>query len=428
MRLDDILIQNQLASVGQINDALAYQKHYGGRLESHLFRFGYTDEVGLLKALALQFNCRSVSLGGREISESVLNMVPAEAAFANVILPFDYDPVKNTLMIACENPANSNLAINLEKSVPGKNFEFYIALGPLLKSAIVAFYRNSLAISSQKCDSHYSEGSPANLDPDSLAAVHNGKQLRILICNDNRHNIDRLEQQLTPGNFELIQAHSIGDFVEQYEQLRTHIMVLIKAGTVSEVCEFIGGLISRGVMIEQIPTFLLTDDYMIDSLMQVLNVGIEDVISREDARVAAIKINRVCRRLEVEKKRRLSVIQDLGTHGTLEDMNVIDIIQAMGPSEKTARISITGNGKHLTMFLDRGNIIYSECDDKIGPDAVYEAIPWDKGVWSVDPIGPEELPEPNNFQSNESILLEGCRRLDEQNHEEQPEIDFFSDI
>ena len=94
MRLDDILIKEQIADKSQIDEALEYQKRYGGRLESHLFRFGYIDEGGLLKALSRQFNCKSVSLTGREIPENILKLIPPEIAFRNIILPFDYEYMK----------------------------------------------------------------------------------------------------------------------------------------------------------------------------------------------------------------------------------------------------------------------------------------------------------------------------------------------
>jgi hypothetical protein len=117
-------------------------------------------------------------------------------------------------------------------------------------------------------------------------------------------------------------------------------------------------------------------------------------------------------------------MKSLGTHGTLEDMNLIDLLQALGPSFKTARISVTAEGKQLTVFLDKGKMIHAECDGIVGPDAIYEAIPWTRGIWSVDPIEPAELPEPNTFSSNESILLEGCRRMDDKNHSDENDVAF----
>jgi len=425
MRLDDILIEEQLADKSQIDEALEYQERYGGRLESHLFRFGYIDEIGLLKALSRQFNCKSVSLTGREIPENILKLISPEIAFRNIILPFDYDPLKNHICFACENPVSRQLVELLEENIRGRTFEFYIALGPVLKAAIVACYRDCLVKSNQNNDGGYSQ-TPVKSTAAKIPAKISKNHIRLLIYNEDGYDMDSLEHDLKESNAEVVTAYSIPEFVEQYEKHRTHILILIKSGSTIEISEMVGSLISRGVMLEQIPTLLLTDECMIDSLMHLLNSGIEDVLAFDARSLLALKINRIRLRLETEKKRRLSVIQNLGTHGTLEDMNVIDIIQAMGPSEKTARISITGNGRQLTMYLDRGNIIFAECDECTGPEAVYLAIPWDKGIWSVDPIGPEELPEPNNFQSNESILLEGCRQLDEQNREEQEECDFFS--
>ena len=59
----------------------------------------------------------------------------------------------------------------------------------------------------------------------------------------------------------------------------------------------------------------------------------------------------------------------------------------------------------------RGN--NGDSGEKTGAEAVYEAIQWVDGQWKVETINPEDLPAPNNDASNESILMEGCRRLDE---------------
>ncbi|MEW5924692.1 MAG: DUF4388 domain-containing protein [Candidatus Zixiibacteriota bacterium] len=424
MRLDTILIDDQLVLEQQVEEAREYQTKYGGRLETHLYRFGYADEAILLKALSRQFNCPGVTLVNRRIADEILNMLMPEIALTYIILPFDFDPAHKKLMIACERPPETQLTDKLSSMYPEKKFEFYLALGPVLKTAIINFYRSSLAsqISETGPDqTNIARGEECGHDASKKLDKHS----RLLICNDNHMDIAHLEHSLNDNNFEYKQAYSISEFADIYEQFRPNILLLIKNGNAADITEHLGGIISRGVSIEQIPTLLLTDRQMVDSMMHTLNTGIEDVIAMDARDTIILKLNRLRTRLDIERKRRLSVIQDLGTHGTLEDMNVIDIIQAMGPSEKTARISITGCGKHLTIFLDRGNIIYAECEDKTGPEAVYLAIPWDRGIWSVDPIGPEELPEPNNFQSNESILLEGCYQLDEANRDNQFECNFL---
>ena len=52
-------------------------------------------------------------------------------------------------------------------------------------------------------------------------------------------------------------------------------------------------------------------------------------------------------------------------------------------------------------------------DDLRGSEAIYDGLSWAAGSWTIEPIAPDELPEPNVTDSNESILMEGCRLLDE---------------
>ncbi len=97
-------------------------------------------------------------------------------------------------------------------------------------------------------------------------------------------------------------------------------------------------------------------------------------------------------------------------------MNLIYLLRTLGPSRKTVKITIApGSSKrnNLVIYLDRGNITSAKFKDKTGPEAVYEGIAWTDGVWTVEPVADGSLPEPNNQLPNESILMEGCRLLDE---------------
>jgi hypothetical protein len=56
--------------------------------------------------------------------------------------------------------------------------------------------------------------------------------------------------------------------------------------------------------------------------------------------------------------------------------------------------------------------LYATCGSHSGPEAVYRVIAWeDQGEFTVHTE--TELPDPNIRSSNESILMEGCRILDE---------------
>jgi hypothetical protein len=420
MRLDEALIQHGLATKSQIQEALDYQKKYGGRLETHLYRFGYVDEAGLVRVLAEQFGCKSVALSNVEVPREILKLVPADTAWRKLVVPFDYDPGRNSIKIACENPRSKRLADELTEILYDKKIELYLALGVVLKGSILRYYRDQPVRFSD------TETAPAAETPsESVEATQTAESIPepdldqqfpcwVLIYDETGKSLSALERTLRHQGFCTVGCNTVDQLAKHYSKSRPDIMLVCKPGRVPEVSRFIAGLASRGVSIPMIPTFLISGDIGRDEVPLVLKQGIEDVISPENILdLTIIKMNKVRDRLIAEIERRLELIQDLGTHGSIEDMNVIDLLQSMGPTGKTARISITGNGKHLVIYLDKGSITYAECDDKRGAEAVFEGLTIDRGVWSVDPLRPEELPEPNNFLSNDAILLEGCRLMDE---------------
>jgi len=407
MRLDKILLNEGLANKNQVDEALAYQKRYGGRLETHLFRFGYVDEERLLKALSLQLRCSSVKLSSLEIDIDTLKTIPPHLAWSRLVLPLEYNESRNILKVACENPNDDALRDELAEVVSGKTIEYYVALGPVLKCAVIKYYRDELVNLAFKESLEPNIHTEENNRPDQICR-------QVLIYNEDKTSIDDLISDLHKLGYSTISAESIDQLTEILIRKRPDMLLLIKSGNADEVSEFIDNLTARMVIDGSLPVFLIPDPNVVGELSSLLKNGIEDVIPIENEyEPLVIKMNRIRDRQEVLKHQRLQVLRDLGTHGSLEDINVIDLIQTMGPSKKTARVSISACGKQLTIYLDNGHIIYAECDDKIGPDAVFEGLDWHQGVWSIDPISPDNLPEPNNFQSNESILLEGCRRLDE---------------
>ena len=80
-------------------------------------------------------------------------------------------------------------------------------------------------------------------------------------------------------------------------------------------------------------------------------------------------------------------------------MNLIDLLQALGPSRKTARITVTSGDNELdrmTLYLNQGVIVFAEYADKKGAGAVYETLGWTDGRWRVEPVSESSLPAPNN--------------------------------
>ncbi len=223
----------------------------------------------------------------------------------------------------------------------------------------------------------------------------------------------RLKHKLETNLFVVHQSETIQDCAKHFKREGADIVLLCRHGNADEVAAMIGELAANGYVMDRVPTYILTDFTTVANLNWLLTRGVEDIVPIDpEWQSLVIKLNRMRSRLEKEKGERIQTLHDMGTHGTLKDMNVIDLLQAMGPGDKTVRISVTGSGKHLTMFLDHGKLTYAACDDKYGAEAVYDGLTWKAGIWSVDPISRDDLPEPNNDRSIDSILIEGCHLLD----------------
>lgn len=90
-----------------------------------------------------------------------------------------------------------------------------------------------------------------------------------------------------------------------------------------------------------------------------------------------------------------------------------DLLQALSQSQKSVCIRLTrSNGEQAVIYLDNGQMIHGVCGKLKGSDAICRVITWEEdGEYSVEPV--EAFPEPNISLPLESILMEGCRILDE---------------
>ncbi len=424
MRLETYLVQNDLVGREQIQEAIEYQRTHGGSLATHLFRFGYVDESDLVAGLAAQFGCDGIRLSGMDISEDTLGLVSVEAVRDQCIIPFEYDHSNRIVKIACEDPDEESLRETLAKLLPDKTAELYVSLGTTLRLSILKHYRQALRPSSEIEPDRPEETIPKPFTGLESVAINAASEdvpepnletgCRLLLLDTATNDVPSLGQVLQYQGYLVTVVSTIFDFVQAMTRHNPHIRVLQTPGDRSVVNAILRQLADSDRSIADCPTYLIIDHPEKQEIGDLLRAGFEDVISSDNVLdLMMIKLKQTRDRIFRERRRRQDFMQQVGTHGSLDDMNIIDLLQALGPTSKTARLSVTGQGQQLTVYLDSGQIIYADCDDVFGADAVYCALAWDRGVWSLDPESPEDLPEPNISQTNESILLEGCRRLDE---------------
>jgi len=108
MRLGEILKQAGIINDFQLNSALSYQRHWGGRFGESLIKLGYLTEQKLQDFLARQFELPRVELAARKIPEDVLNYIPAAKAREFHVIPVERQEMSGTmhLVVAMTDPTN----------------------------------------------------------------------------------------------------------------------------------------------------------------------------------------------------------------------------------------------------------------------------------------------------------------------------------
>ncbi len=690
LRIDEILLQQGVASEDEIRDALEYQREHGGRIGSHLIRLGSVTEEQLLRALARQFECESVLLSQIEIAPEVVQLIPAEVATARTVMPFEYDKKSNTLSVACEDPTDDSLLDELLFVAHDKNIRLLVAVEMSLRSAIARYYVASgdaatttddtgsleiipqaedeledeqpaigavlmvsdeqstdismadaleqegytvvwtdnaddaidfigeqkfhalfvrdtvpgdyidlidrlrkvspstvvryyesagqmllqesgytqtgdlldknmqlfttlLASRNQVADNHaaamgryadrlcreiglpskdrvsvvnaaylhdisryyYGESDSApdcrtrvqmtaklldslNFPPlvvGMLKAMYidlqdkytkrlpieklGGNILTIVdvFCEqaalDKRLSLDKFDQirndlasltgrlflkevaqaftkliekgilvepaardaafnqvlmycedgdylaalagRLRDEGFRPVSLTDVDKFVEMYQRSRPDMIILLQEGQASNSRQLISALTKKGVEIDLVPTFLVAASHATPELANMLEQGIEDVIPLENSLDILVVKLRKLREENGGKVEPEQIKSDPGvTTGNLEDISLVDLLQAMGPGGKTAQIKVSADEGQLVVFLDKGKVVYAEGDSKEGAEAFYDGVAWKTGQWTVQTIDAEKLPVPNNDAANDALLMEGCRRLDEE--------------
>ncbi|HUU45834.1 MAG TPA: hypothetical protein VM118_08885, partial [Acidobacteriota bacterium] len=139
-RLDEILIEEGLVSEADVTEALLRQKAYGGKFGSQVLFHRHIDEAALVRALSIQFGCKGVVLGGREIPDDVLRMIPRKVCLSRRVLPYAYDADTETLKIACEDPGDPDLERELSFVAGGRKVQLYVSAELALNTALARYH------------------------------------------------------------------------------------------------------------------------------------------------------------------------------------------------------------------------------------------------------------------------------------------------
>ncbi|MGE5300241.1 MAG: HD domain-containing phosphohydrolase [Acidobacteriota bacterium] len=115
-----------------------------------------------------------------------------------------------------------------------------------------------------------------------------------------------------------------------------------------------------------------------------------------------------------------------GLTGRLEDFNLTDIIQILSLGLKTAKVEITRDNEKGLLYLLRGKIVHASAGSVRGPEAFFELIRWERGVFHI--LHGQVAHEVNVTLDTMHLLMEACTILDEKQATKGPHLQKYSKI
>jgi predicted regulator of Ras-like GTPase activity (Roadblock/LC7/MglB family) len=103
----------------------------------------------------------------------------------------------------------------------------------------------------------------------------------------------------------------------------------------------------------------------------------------------------------------------MGMRGNLKDMAIADLIQHTCEDRKTAQLTIQHSGEKVVLYFKNGNVVHAVLGDQTGEAVVYQVLQWDEGSFDLE-VGVKP-PQTTISRNWSGLLLEGARRLDEEN-------------
>lgn len=217
-----------------------------------------------------------------------------------------------------------------------------------------------------------------------------------------------LSQELSRLGVQVVEERGLADAGKYVEESPPGAIVIDQAEFPEDVGRFVRLVRLEGAY----PLFVLTDSTDPTLVLNLLDIGANDVFGpTHEFDLMAARLNHAIRN---QAKREAPGGAPPGQFSaTFEVFSFLDLIQTLGHGFKSVRIDLArGNGETAVLFMENGRLVHGSAGKHQGPEAVYEIIAWeDEGEFTVHKE--ETFPEATIQDSTESLLMEGCRLLDE---------------
>jgi response regulator RpfG family c-di-GMP phosphodiesterase len=165
----------------------------------------------------------------------------------------------------------------------------------------------------------------------------------------------------------------------------------------------------------RVPIILMATKSDQNEKLKVVEDKVEDFLEKPFfMKEATARIKRIVDRIALEKMAR-NTSGDGVLRGSLQQMNVIDLIQSLELSRKTCRLTLTNAGEQCDIYANEGQVIHAAYSPLVGDEAVYKVLTWTDGNFQIDFTATTS--EQTTTRSTQGLLMEGLRLLDEANRD-----------
>jgi hypothetical protein len=153
--------------------------------------------------------------------------------------------------------------------------------------------------------------------------------------------------------------------------------------------------------------YAITMDHDPSQMLNLFDAGFDDVFTFPH------NMDIIAARLRKTASKPQKQTRPGGFQAAFSAFSFTDLLQGLSQGLKSVKVELSrSNGTKAVIYLNRGQLEHASCGQLRGPEAIYEVITWlDDGEFVVEPT--EKFPEENIQMSLESVLMEGCRILDE---------------
>lgn len=98
--------------------------------------------------------------------------------------------------------------------------------------------------------------------------------------------------------------------------------------------------------------------------------------------------------------------------GDLTEVKLLDLVQLICSERDTARLTAQSGHDEAAVYVAGGEIVHARLGSLSGPDALYEALSWESGTFSIEKG--VESPRRSIDEKWAPLLLEGLARIEAQ--------------